>query len=270
MSALVVETLSARDIPHNLALCHAVGWPDTEAEWRVIYEAALVLGVRREGQLVGQVALGLYAGAGCLAKMVVSPSARRAGIGAAILDSALREATDRLLPVLGLVATALGRPLYESRGFEALGGVCILMGTPKLDEPSQPLPAVGALEQILAIERRFMASAREAVLRGRLRESSVSALHPEGFALATRHESGTRVGPISAAEEPTARALAMAIFRAAPGPVRVDVPAQRSAFRAWLQGLGLIEKGVNVEMARGGKLPWNVPQRFALATQAWG
>ena len=62
----------------------------------------------------------------------------------------------------------------------------------------------------------------------------------------------------------------MSIFRAVAGPVRVDVPAQRSAFRAWLLGLGLVEKGVNVEMARGGALPWDVPQRFALATQAFG
>ena len=67
-----------------------------------------------------------------------------------------------------------------------------------------------------------------------------------------------------------ARALTMSIFRALGGPVRVDVPAEQSAFRAWLLGLGLVEKGVNVEMARGGVLPWNTPQRLALATQAWG
>ena len=40
MSALAIETLSAADIPHNVALCHAVGWPDTEAEWRVIRTGA--------------------------------------------------------------------------------------------------------------------------------------------------------------------------------------------------------------------------------------
>jgi hypothetical protein len=251
MSEPVIETLSAAEISSNVQLSNSVGWPDTEAEWRVIHEAALVLGVRRAGQLVGQGALGLYEGAGSIASL-------------------LSEATQRSLSAVGLVATALGRPLYESRGFQALGGVCILMGTPKLDECSRSLTAVDAPEQILALERRFTGSAREAVLRGRLREANVSALHSEGFALATAHESGARVGPISADAEATARELAMTIFRAAPGPVRVDVPAEQGAFRAWLQGLGLVEKGVNVEMARGGKLPWNVPQRFALATQAWG
>jgi len=32
----------------------------------------------------------------------------------------------------------------------------------------------------------------------------------------------------------------------------------------------LVEKGVHLEMARGGALPWCVPQRFGQATQAWG
>jgi GNAT superfamily N-acetyltransferase len=270
MTTLAVETLSAADIPSNVRLSNSVGWPDTEAEWRVIHDAALVLGVRRAGQLVGQGALGLYEGAGSIAKMVIAPDAQRQGIGSAILDALLNEASRRSLPVVGLVATAFGRPLYESRGFEARGGVCILMGTPHLDEALTVAAPVSDAEQILALERRFNGSARTAVLRGRLRESNATALLAGGFALATAHEIGARLGPVLADTEETARGLTMSIFRALGGPVRIDVPAAHSAFRAWLLGLGLVEKGVNVEMARGGALHWNTPQRFALATQAWG
>jgi GNAT superfamily N-acetyltransferase len=270
MSTLAIETLSAADIPSNVQLCHAVGWPDTEAEWRVIHEAAVVLGVRRAGQLVGQGALGLYEGAGSIAKMVIAPDAQRQGIGAAILDGLLHEADSRSLPVVGLVATAFGRPLYESRGFEALGGVCILMGTPHLNEALTVAPRVSDAEQIVALERRFNGCARTAVLSGRLRESNATALLAGGFALATAHEFGARLGPVLADSEATARALTMSICRAVGGPVRVDVPAAQNAFRAWLLDLGLVEKGVNVEMSRGGALPWSTPQRFALATQAWG
>ena len=270
MSEPVVETLSAADIPSNVRLSNSVGWPDTEAEWRVIHEAALVLGARRDGELIGQGALGLYEGAGSIAKMVIAPDAQRQGIGAAILDGLLSEAESRSRPVVGLVATAFGRRLYESRGFEALGGVCILMGTPRLEEALAGAPPVGEAEQILAIERRFNGSSRTAVLCGRLRESSATALLAGGFALATAHEFGARLGPVLADSEEAARALTMSIFCALGGPVRVDVPAEQSAFRAWLLGLGLVEKGVNVEMARGGALPWNTQQRFALATQAWG
>jgi GNAT superfamily N-acetyltransferase len=269
MSSPVVDTLTAADIPSNVRLSQAVGWADTEAEWRVIHEAALVLGVHRAAQLVGQGALGSFEAAGSLAKMVVAPNAQRRGIGAAILDRALAEATSRGLSVVGLVATALGRPLYESRAFQPLGGVCILMGTPRLDDALRQLPTAADAEQPCALERRFTGSARTAMLRARFRESCASAADAEGFVLATAHQFGARVGPLFAENEDTARALAMSVFRTVAGPVRVDVPAEQSSFRAWLLGLGLLEKGVNVEMSRGGALPWRVRQRF-VATQAWG
>ena len=266
----LVEQLSREDIPHNVALSNSVGWPDIEAEWRVVYDAAHVLGVRRAGQLVGQGALGLYQGAGTILKMVVAESARRQGIGAAILDELLAEAARRALSTVGLVATPFGLPLYETRDFTPVGDVVIVVGTPLLEHSAEGATPVADAEQMLAIERRFMAGSRAAVLRGRLRESCASALSAGGFALATGHQMGSRVGPIVADSEEAARALATTLFRAAPGPVRLDVPGNQVAFRQWLVGLGLVEKGVHIEMSRGGALPWCVPERFGLATQAWG
>jgi GNAT superfamily N-acetyltransferase len=267
---LVVEALSLADLPHNVALSNAVGWPDTESDWRVIHRAALVLGVKRDGNLVGQGALGLFEGAASIAKMVVAPSAQRQGIGAKILDALLAEADRRSLSRVGLVATPLGRPLYESRGFMPLGDVAILVGTPTRPAGSLGTPASEDAEQLLSIERRFTGQARAEVLRGRFEDASASALCADGFALATAHPLGARVGPIFADREETARALTLDLFLRLGGPVRLDVPGEQRAFRDWLLGLGLHEKGVHLEMSRGGALPWHVPQRFGQATQAWG
>ncbi|HKO49601.1 MAG TPA: GNAT family N-acetyltransferase [Polyangiaceae bacterium] len=265
-----VEALSSVNIRHNLELSSTVGWPDTESEWRVIHQAALVLGVKHDGQLVGQGALGLFEGCASIAKMVVAPSAQRQGIGAKILDALLAEAERRSLSRVGLVATPIGRALYESRGFIPLAEVAILVGTPNLaGEPCGSLPIDDA-EQLLALERRFTGSARAAVLRGRLQDATASAICADGFALATKQPLGSRVGPIFADGEETARALTRDLFLRLHGPVRLDVPFEQRAFRAWLQELGLVEKGVHLEMSRGGALPWNVPQRFGQATQAWG
>src|SRR3954471_326539 len=96
-SELLIEALSARDIPENIRLSKSVGWPDAESEWRLIHHAALVLGVKRDGELVGQGALGLFEASASIAKMVVAPSAQRQGIGAAILDALLAEADRRSL-----------------------------------------------------------------------------------------------------------------------------------------------------------------------------
>jgi GNAT superfamily N-acetyltransferase len=269
-SSVVVEQLSGADIAQNVALSNSVAWPDTEGEWRVLHEAALVLGVRGDGALVGQGALGLCEGAGSVAQMIVADRARRQGIGAAILDELLAHAARRALSVVGLVATPLGRPLYETRGFAPVGEVVILVGTPLAGGAWQATNPVVDAAQIVAIELRFMATSRAAMLRGRLRESCASALAAGGFALATAHQSAARIGPIIADDEATARSLASALFHAVAGPVRLDVPADQGSFRAWLMSQGLVEKGVRVEMARGGALPWQVPERFGLATLAWG
>jgi len=269
-SELVVEVLSVQDMPRNVALSNSVGWPDTESEWRVIYQAALVLGVKRDGELIGQGALGSFEDSASIAKMVVAPSAQRQGIGAKILDALLSEAERRSLSRVGLVATPFGRPLYESRGFIPAGDVAILVGTPLLTGKDSGSASVEDVEQLLALERRFTGSARAAVLRGRLQEASASAICSGGFALATTQPMGSRVGPIFADSEETARALSADLFSRLSGPVRLDVPGEQRGFRSWLQEHGLVEKGVHLEMSRGGALPWQVPERFGQATQAWG
>lgn len=265
-----VRALSREDLPRNVALSNSVGWPDTPSEWGVLHQAALVLGIEREGALIAQGALGLFEGAGSIAKMVVAPSAQKQGLGGNLLDALLLEAEQRSLGRLGLVATPAGRRLYESRGFTPGGEVAILVGTPALTGQSSGFPSAEGVEQLLSIERRFTGGARTNVLRGRLADSCASTICDAGFALATPSPNGARVGPIFADSEETARKLTQDLLLRVPGPVRFDVPGAQLSFRAWLQGLGLVEKGVHLEMSRGGELPWCVPQRFGQATQAWG
>lgn len=265
-----VSGLEFEDLPRNVALSNSVGWPDTESEWTVIYQAALVLGVARGGELIAQGALGLFDGVGSIAKMAVAPSAQRHGLGAQVLDALLAEADRRSIRRIGLVATAAGRRLYESRGFTAEGDVAILAGTPELECQASGSASVEQVEQLLALERRFTGGARAAVLGGRFRAGSASAICDAGFALATPQSNGWRVGPIFADSEETARRLTQDLLLRLTGPVRFDVPGEQRAFRAWLQELGLVEKGLHLEMSRGGTLPWQVATRFGQATQAWG
>jgi len=227
-----VRVLSSEDLPRNVALSNAVGWPDTPSEWGVIHQAALVLGVERDGALIAQGALGLFEGAGSIAKMVVAPAAQKQGLGGKVLDALLREAEQRSLSAVGLVATPAGRPLYESRGFNPVGDVAILVGTPAVSGEPSGSACVEDVEQLFAIERRFTGSARTAVLRGRWADSSASALLDAGFALATSQPNGARVGPIFADSEATARRLTRDLLLRVPGPVRFDVPGEQRAFRA--------------------------------------
>jgi GNAT superfamily N-acetyltransferase len=275
--SFAIAALSAGDLEHNLALSHSVGWKDVAAEWRVLHEAATVLGVWHEGRLVAQGALGDYGALAWLAKLVVAPDFQRRGLGARLLDTLLARAASTGQRLLGLAATQAGEPLYASRQFAAVGKLSIMTGTPQLGASQQndDVVALTEAEPALELDRRFTGCDRSRMLRARLRESTAARVcvraSAQGFALATAQGPATLVGPVLAETEASARALTAALLRAVPGPVRIDVPLEQLAFRRWLSELGLREQAIRAEMARGAaRLPWQGPRRFALATQAWG
>lgn len=273
---VLVTPLTIADLSANLSLAQAVGWADTEPAWRVLHEAACVLGIRRQGTLVAQGALGLYEGAGTIAKMIVLPAAQRQGLGARVLDALLAEAQARGLNVLGLAATPSGRPLYESRGFVANDDIVVLTGEPHRSQLGEERLPNATLATAVAVEERFIRCSRRNLLAACLRAPAASAeLVKEGinhgYGLATAQGTSSLIGPVLADNEDTARALTSSLFLGCAGPVRIDVPVRHAAFRKWLVGLGLRELGVRPEMVRGAtQLPWQVNERFALATQAWG
>ncbi len=269
-----IERLAPTDVPANVALSQSVGWKDMESEWRVLHRAGEVRGVRHAGRVVVQGVLGDYGTAATLAKMIVATEWQRRGLGARLLDGFLADADARGTPV-GLCATDLGRPLYASRGFEVSGELMILTGTPNLGTTT-PGSVVGPLDvqRAVDLDRRFSGCDRSRMLRARFDEAGAKVALADGengFGLASQQGAGTLLGPLLAETEQGAQALALALFAAAPGPVRIDVPRQHAAFRQWLESLGLREQALRIEMARGAKrMPWQAPQRFALATQAWG
>jgi len=269
-----VEPLTLDDVPANVELSRSVGWKDAASEWRVLHEAGDVRGVRQAGRVVAQGVLGDYGNATTIAKMVVASEWQRRGLGARVLDGFLAQVDARGVPV-GLCATDLGRPLYESRQFSVSGELVILTGTPTpgTTEAATVVPSLDA-ELPVALDRRVCGCDRARMVRARFREASYRvALGQEGqgYGLASAQGEGTLIGPILAETEGEARALAAALLSTAVGPVRIDVPADHVAFRQWLRQWGLREQSARVEMARGAaRMPWQVSQRFALASQAWG
>jgi len=274
VSARVFERLAGSDVPRNVALSRSVGWKDVESEWRVLHQAAEVFGILADERLLVQGALGDYGTCMTLAKMTVAAEQQRRGWGARLLDEFLTRADARAVPV-GLCATDQGRPLYESRQFEVTGELVILVGQPRAGTAEGgPVVSVADAESVVQLDRRFSGCDRSRMLRARCSEASAKfqlADGESGFGLATAQGEGTLVGPILAETEQGARHLAGALLAAASGPVRIDVPREHVEFRNWLVTLGLREQAQRVEMGRGAsRLPWQVAQRFALATQAWG
>lgn len=274
IAAVDIERLSLRDLPDNVGLSRSVGWKDVDAEWRTLHAAATVRGARQDGRLIAQGALGDCGTAMTLAKMVVATEHRGRGLGSRLLDGFLADAEARALPV-GLCATDLGRPLYESRGFVESGRLMILFGTAaSVAAPEGDAVMPLADERALLLDRALSGCDRSAMVRARLAEASVRvalARESSGYALATPHGDHTLVGPILAESFEGACLLLSAVLSAISGPLRIDVPLDQQDFRRRLVELGLREVSERAEMARGARrMPWQVPERFALSTQAWG
>lgn len=273
MSQLDIQALGVDQLLENVALSRSVGWTDAESDWRVLHTAGEVRGVRHGGRLVAQGVLGDYGNSATLAKMVVAGELQRQGIGARLLDGFLERADERGVPV-GLCATDLGRPLYQSRGFEVSGELVILVGTASAAAAGGGLvvPLLDA-QRAVDIDGRLCGCDRSRMLRARYQEASwrLQLAHEQGFALASQQGPHLSVGPVLAETEQGAQALLSALLASAGRPARVDVPLQHVELRRWLVGLGLKEAAQRVEMVRGAQnAPWQVPQRFALASQAWG
>jgi N-acetylglutamate synthase-like GNAT family acetyltransferase len=76
---------------------------------------------RRGGEAVGCAAI-VHHGSNCEVQMVaVAPEARGAGISGKLIAHGLADAAERGTRTSTLVATALGRPVYERLGFRGLG-----------------------------------------------------------------------------------------------------------------------------------------------------
>jgi hypothetical protein len=191
-----------------------------------------------------------------------------------LLDRLLADADARQVPV-GLCATEQGRPLYASRGFEVSGELVILFGRPEQASASESrvTPSVDA-ERVVAQDRELSGCQRDRMLRARFAEARATyelGSGRRGFGMATLHGENALIGPILAESEDDARALCQALCAAVACPVRIDVPVQHVGLRGWLTQLGLREMSVRAEMARGAsRMPWQVGERFALASQAWG
>jgi GNAT superfamily N-acetyltransferase len=108
----------------------SVGWttPDGDEAIQAGLDRTWNVVAREDGGIVGIGRLldegALYA---AIWDMIVVPEAQRRGVGSAILERLLARAASRTIVVL--VATTVGRPLYERYGFrtESFGGVGMIL-----------------------------------------------------------------------------------------------------------------------------------------------
>ncbi len=278
--SIILRPLAPRDLDAAHALSRSVSWPHRGEDWRTMAGlGAGVVAVDASGLLHG-VALWWAQGTdfATLGMVIVSPVLQRSGIGRRLMAAIVEAAAPRRIQ---LNATAEGLRLYQSFGFEEVGGIHQHHGV--LSEAARPV-APGTRVRTLtdgdhpalrALDRAASGADRTAILDALLPLSRGHAVDREGrlagFVLARDFGRGRLLGPLVAEDEPTALALLSTAAVSEGGFLRADIPEGAAGLAAWLGEAGLPRVGQVRTMLRGrGSDPVGPARIFGLASQALG
>lgn len=191
--------------------------------------------------------LGLY---------IVRPAYRGRGIGLALWQHALRHAGDR---TVGLDGVAAQQQNYAASGFVHAGGTTRFTGAVTgARHPGVDAARPEDIDTLVAREAAASGVAKQALLRRWLARTDTRATfvaraagQVQGFCTARRCQSGTKIGPLVAADADTARALVQHVAATFPQPVTLDVPDRAQRLARVCAAFGMVPGFRTARMYRG-------------------
>ena len=287
-----IKPLTSADLPGCLALARDRGWLPEERKWRLLFDLAVVYGVRDPGgELAGVAVLTRYrAELAVIGMMLVATRYGGRGLGRALMNHALAEAGDA---TVFLHATPIGRPLYEKLGFVSAGASHSYLGTfwPAGPEAPASLAALapgasaaggsrpagpGDLMAIRRLDARANGTDRALLVRrlpGFTEQLRVTE-RPGGITGYAGAYWGVRyacIGPVIAETVDDAKTLIADVAGAIDGPVRVDLGDRHPQLREWAASHGLTPGVSAALMVLGGRpLPGDRSRCFAPLMRALG
>lgn len=277
---VTIREMAPHDVAAAFRLSRAVGWNQTEADWRFLLEEnprRFVVAVR-DSAVVGT------GGAACYGKrlawvcmILVDAAESGRGVAGKIVTAVLERVAD--MQTVGLDATPSGRPVYERLGFVAASPLARVGGS-VLDASSaggraetRPVEARD-LETIVALDPEAFGADRSRAFRWAYEKAPALAWcvkHQNaivGYSFGREGDRVVHVGPVVAQDAAMARALVATAAAAAAGRALVlDVPTAAPGWAAALQDLGLREQRPFTRMYRAGAAP---PGRPDLVFAAFG
>jgi predicted GNAT family acetyltransferase len=238
-------------------------WNQTEKDWLRLLEhdptgcfAAVI-----DGNIVATTTTTVYAQKLAWVGMVlVDPEYRRRGIATRMVTEALSYLRARGVPEVKLDATPEGQPLYESLGFRYELLIERWSGT------ASPTSVAGVTQmessdqaRVLDFDREAFGADRSKLLQSLFEDGSVPPLVSMtldgrllGYALARNGTSASYLGPIGAADIPTASALLDGLFSRLNGQkVYIDVNTTFAGFEMELNRRGLTKERDLIRMSYG-------------------
>lgn len=270
--------LRREHLTRALALSRALEWPYRLEDWEFAFDLGRGFAVEIDGKLAGTALWWPYGERYASAGMViVSSQYQRMGIGRALMDALLADATGR--PVV-LNSTEQGLRLYQSLGFVAHGHIskhqAVLARAP-VDEVGEAVRTFRTADRsaIYDLDRSASGMDRRPLLDALLEIGEFKVIERDhqvsGYGCARVWGRGIVIGPVAAANAGDAQALIGALAALHLGQfVRIDVPKSLE-LSLWLDSIGLPKVDEEVAMVLG-----SLPARdggtklFVLTNQSLG
>ena len=274
-----LRPMAPSDIDAGLALCRAAGWNQRRVDWALFHRLnpAGCFVAETAGTVVGTVTTVNYRDAiAWIAMVLVDPAHRRRGLGGRLLRAALDALSG--CACVRLDATPAGKRVYDTLGFEDEWALTRMVAESAPDLPETTHATVRAMRDadmraVAAMDRDAFGVDRLTVIEGFRANAPEYALVAErggaltGFCLGRHGHNFAHVGPVNAADQETAQALAVSSFRRIGGkPAIIDVPCSAPEWLSWLGNAGFAEQRSFVRMRRGCAVEAPHPSRaFAIS-----
>ncbi len=268
-----IDQCGAQDLPELLRLSRAQEWPHEEEDWRTILASGEVFG-HRSGtkEMLSCAAMIPYGDSGsgpliALGMIIVDSSARRQGLGQALMQEAIRRASSSASPSpLRLISTRDGRPLYEKHGFITVENLysyrrpatAPLVAPPNLKQ-GQELRLLDASlrDVVIALDTSAFGYNRDRMLEQRIAQMErgrvlFDGATPVGYGLLVRQGNLANLGPVVAPDDAGALTVINGLMSTENEGTafRIDLPARQKALFPALESLGFAEKDVPPIMVR--------------------
>ena len=238
-----------------VSLSVSVGWPHQRKDWAMLLDLSHGVVACTEDRIVGTAfRTDFGADQSCINMVIVDQNLRGTGVGYALTSAALHPDDNR---AHRLVATRLGKPLYQKLGFTVAGHVLQMMGTVGSVPLAQSISDAthGDLRLVRALDTQAFGGDRTGLINWLFEHSQIAVTrtdeHISGYAALRRFGPGYVIGPVVANTLEAAQNLILYLLHRVPRHiVRIDIQ-EESGLAPWLENLGLMTVDRPTVMTRG-------------------
>lgn len=251
--------VNAADVEGAVRAMGEVGWGDQRRQTSFFEKHPDCVGfvAESEGRIVGASFGSANGAVGWLGLILVSPGFRGRGLGEALTRSVMGSLEGRGCRSLVLVATPMGRPLYEKLGFEVETNYHGFAGPGNASEVEGfRRVSSGNFEEVLRLDRRVMGEDRARLLEAMPRGWMFAGENGEARA---HHFAAPWGGGPAVAADFEAGKKSVDLRRSIAGPeglVRVWLAEENVRGREYMDEIGFEEFRVSPRMVWGERVEW--------------